>query len=138
MSNLCATDALANGDIDQDAMRYYLIQDHRFLDDFVILLASMVSLWLRITIYVYAHEYEVHDPAGRIIPCVATLPTHTREIKKTTRLGCFGVPTITRMLIWLGVCLLLHQVAAAPTLEDRIPGLSSYTLSSYIFLWVIF
>jgi hypothetical protein len=37
-------DALARGDIDEDAMRYYLIQDHRFLDDFVVLLASMVSL----------------------------------------------------------------------------------------------
>ena len=38
------TDALAQGtDMDEDAMRYYLIQDHRFLDDFVVLLASMVA-----------------------------------------------------------------------------------------------
>jgi thiaminase len=37
-----APDALARGDIDEDAMRYYLIQDHRFIDDFVVLLASMV------------------------------------------------------------------------------------------------
>jgi thiaminase len=28
--------------MDEDAMRYYLIQDHRFIDDFVVLLASMV------------------------------------------------------------------------------------------------
>mmetsp|Transcript_54741 Transcript_54741/g.88718 ORF Transcript_54741/g.88718 Transcript_54741/m.88718 type:complete len:226 (+) Transcript_54741:2-679(+) len=37
------TDALALGDIDEDAMRYYLIQDHRFVDAFVVLLASMVA-----------------------------------------------------------------------------------------------
>ena len=37
-------DALARGDIDVDAMRYYLIQDHRFIDDFVVLLSSMVCM----------------------------------------------------------------------------------------------
>mmetsp|Transcript_39064 Transcript_39064/g.92413 ORF Transcript_39064/g.92413 Transcript_39064/m.92413 type:complete len:227 (+) Transcript_39064:38-718(+) len=37
------TDALAAGTIGDDAMRRYLIQDHRFLDAFVVLLASMVA-----------------------------------------------------------------------------------------------
>ena len=125
MVNMCATDALANGDIDQDAMRYYLIQDHRFLDDFVILLASMVSMRLYVHIYVYAHEREVLDPAGRIFPCWNSADIKEEGTKLPMRLGCSGVPTITTNLICLRVCILLPQVAAAPTLEDRIPGLFS-------------
>ncbi len=37
------TDALADGTLDADRMRRYLIQDHRFLDGFVVLLASAVA-----------------------------------------------------------------------------------------------
>jgi len=37
------TDALAAGTIGHDAMRSYLIQDHRFIDHFVVLLSSMVA-----------------------------------------------------------------------------------------------
>ena len=36
-------DALAAGTINDEAMRAYLVQDHRFLDHFVVLLASMVA-----------------------------------------------------------------------------------------------
>ena len=53
------TDALARGDIDEDAMRYYLIQDHRFVDAFVVLLASMVSPYISPTspVYVAPHLF---------------------------------------------------------------------------------
>lgn len=37
------TDALANGTLPADKMRRYLIQDHRFIDSFVVLLASAVA-----------------------------------------------------------------------------------------------
>ena len=37
------TDAIANGSIGKEAMKFYLIQDHRFLDNFVVLLSSMVA-----------------------------------------------------------------------------------------------
>jgi thiaminase/transcriptional activator TenA len=37
------TDQLAAATIGEDAMRRYLIQDHRFLDSFVVLLSSMVA-----------------------------------------------------------------------------------------------
>ena len=37
------TDELAAGTLGEDAMRRYLIQDHRFIDNFVVLLASMVA-----------------------------------------------------------------------------------------------
>eukprot|EP00568_Trieres_chinensis_P002542 CAMPEP_0183301674 /NCGR_PEP_ID=MMETSP0160_2-20130417/7711_1 /TAXON_ID=2839 ORGANISM="Odontella Sinensis, Strain Grunow 1884" /NCGR_SAMPLE_ID=MMETSP0160_2 /ASSEMBLY_ACC=CAM_ASM_000250 /LENGTH=135 /DNA_ID=CAMNT_0025464329 /DNA_START=25 /DNA_END=428 /DNA_ORIENTATION=+ len=36
-------DELAAGTIDRDVLRRYLIQDHRFLDAFVVLLSSAVS-----------------------------------------------------------------------------------------------
>lgn len=37
------TDALADGTLDPSKMRRYLIQDHRFIDRFVVLLASAVA-----------------------------------------------------------------------------------------------
>lgn len=37
------TDALADGTLDPAKMRRYLVQDHRFLDSFVVLLASAVA-----------------------------------------------------------------------------------------------
>ena len=37
------TDALAAGTIDRDVLARYLVQDHRFLDSFVVLLSSMVA-----------------------------------------------------------------------------------------------
>mmetsp|Transcript_36621 Transcript_36621/g.105364 ORF Transcript_36621/g.105364 Transcript_36621/m.105364 type:complete len:232 (+) Transcript_36621:61-756(+) len=37
------TDQLAAATVDKDAMRRYLIQDHRFLDAFVVLLSSAIS-----------------------------------------------------------------------------------------------
>ncbi len=37
------TDALAEGTLEPEKMRRYLIQDHRFLDGFVVLLASAVA-----------------------------------------------------------------------------------------------
>jgi len=37
------TKELASGNIDRDVLKRYLIQDHRFLDAFVILLSSMIS-----------------------------------------------------------------------------------------------
>mmetsp|Transcript_4246 Transcript_4246/g.6222 ORF Transcript_4246/g.6222 Transcript_4246/m.6222 type:complete len:218 (-) Transcript_4246:101-754(-) len=36
-------DELADGSIDREILKKYLIQDHRFLDSFVVLLASVVS-----------------------------------------------------------------------------------------------
>jgi thiaminase/transcriptional activator TenA len=85
------TDAIASGAIDEDAMRFYLIQDHRFLDDFVVLLASMVR------------------------PSCTACPV----------LACQG-PSIssgrTRNLTWGSPLPARCQVAAAPTLADRIQG----------------
>lgn len=37
------TKELADGTIDRDVLKKYLIQDHRFLDSFVILLSSMIA-----------------------------------------------------------------------------------------------
>lgn len=37
------TDELASNTIDRKILRHYLLQDHRFLDSFVILLASMIA-----------------------------------------------------------------------------------------------
>lgn len=37
------TTELAKGDIDRDVLKKYLIQDHRFLDAFVVLLASAIA-----------------------------------------------------------------------------------------------
>mmetsp|Transcript_30137 Transcript_30137/g.44289 ORF Transcript_30137/g.44289 Transcript_30137/m.44289 type:complete len:229 (-) Transcript_30137:160-846(-) len=37
------TTELASGEIDREVLKRYLIQDHRFLDAFVILLASMIA-----------------------------------------------------------------------------------------------
>ena len=38
------TDALAAGTIDRDVLARYLVQDHRFLDSFVVLLSSIVAV----------------------------------------------------------------------------------------------
>ena len=84
------TDALASGTIDEDVMRFYLIQDHRFLDDFVVLLASMVR-----------------PPPGRACVQAAFDP----EASHSKSHVASPVPLPDRC-----------QVAAAPTLEDRIPG----------------
>ena len=49
------TDELAAGTINRDWLRRYLIQDHRFLDAFVVLLASIVA--------------NAHDLSDRIPGC---------------------------------------------------------------------
>ena len=43
MSDMCTADELASGTLDLDVLRCYLIQDHRFLDAFVVLLSSMIA-----------------------------------------------------------------------------------------------
>ncbi len=37
------TDELAEGTIDREVLKKYLIQDHRFLDSFVVLLSSIIA-----------------------------------------------------------------------------------------------
>ena len=53
-------------------MRYYLIQDHRFLDDFVVLLASMVRM-------------RVREAWGRCLdlPCA--------RVRRCARILCVGI-----------------------------------------------
>jgi thiaminase/transcriptional activator TenA len=37
------TDELAEGTLDKDVLKRYLVQDHRFLDAFVVLLSTIIS-----------------------------------------------------------------------------------------------
>eukprot|EP00960_Hanusia_phi_P059523 764199-Hanusia_phi.AAC.5 len=63
------TDALANGSINKDAIKFYLIQDHRFLDNFVILLSSMIS---------HAPTLQVRSSKGQVSSMVTHATTQDR------------------------------------------------------------
>ena len=57
-------DALAAGTINDEAMRAYLVQDHRFLDHFVVLLASMVAA--APTLKVLKHIFTQHAYKAKV------------------------------------------------------------------------
>ena len=70
--------------MDEDAMRYYLIQDHRFIDDFVVLLASMVCC-ARSSVRARVHE------RARVHASVCTLAcpcAHAHHNNNNSRVAC--------------------------------------------------
>ena len=71
--------------MDEDAMRYYLIQDHRFIDDFVVLLASMVCC-VRSSVRARVHERALVHASVCTLACPCAHAQHNNN--NNSRVAC--------------------------------------------------
>jgi thiaminase/transcriptional activator TenA len=103
---------LAAGTIDRQVLKKYLIQDHRFLDAFVVLLGSIVT---------HARSLEDRIPACQFLALV-TSQENTYFERCFEKLGCTAeeravIPDAT---CTTGFCNLMREVALKGTLAEML------------------
>lgn len=103
---------LAGGTIDRNVLKKYLIQDHRFLDAFVVLLGSIVA---------HARSLEDRIPACQFLALV-TSKENTYFERCFEKLGCSAQERaqIPDKACTTGFCDLMREVALKGTLAEML------------------
>lgn len=106
------TQELAAGTIDRQVLKKYLIQDHRFLDAFVILLGSIVA---------HARSLQDRIPACQFLALV-TSKENTYFERCFEKLGCTAEERakIPDAACTTGFCNLMREVALEGTLAEML------------------
>ena len=103
---------LAAGTIDRNVLKKYLIQDHRFLDAFVVLLGSIIS---------HARSLEDRIPACQFLALVTSDENNYFE-RCFEKLGCSAEEraSIPDAACTSGFCNLMREVALKGTLAEML------------------
>ena len=103
---------LAAGTIDREVLKKYLIQDHRFLDAFVVLLGSIVA---------HARSLEDRIPACQFLALVTSSENNYFE-RCFEKLGCTAQQraAIPDAPCTTGFCNLMREVALQGTLAEML------------------
>ena len=103
---------LAAGTIDRNVLKKYLIQDHRFLDAFVVLLGSIIS---------HARSLEDRIPACQFLALVTSDENNYFE-RCFEKLGCSAEEraSIPDAACTTGFCNLMREVALKGTLAEML------------------
>jgi thiaminase/transcriptional activator TenA len=106
------TKELAAGTIDREVLKKYLVQDHRFLDDFVVLLASIVA---------NARSLSDRIPACQFLALItAKENTYFERCFESMNCSSEERKTIPDAACTTGFCNLMRQVAQNGTLGEML------------------